>query len=325
MMNQHMQLLDLLTAYRRLRVIAVACELGLFTHLAKEPLTATELAERSGVKMDPLKVLLEVCVSSNLLGLEHGRYTNKSIADTYLVDGQPLYLGHAIHLFDSEATEWQGLTGLLRTGVLPADMLVVEVEARRFTLAMHGLGASGEAEALAEVAPLDNCRDLVDVGCGSGIYSIALCRRFPELRATLIDRDEVIATTQEIVTASGCDNRISLTVADITRSEYGRDRDAILLSDVLYLTEEICLTLLRSAFRSLAPGGRLIVRGYYSDPDHSHPLWGALFDLARLLCQDERVPITHTRLRGWLTQVGFTEIEIARLTELSSFILAKKT
>jgi SAM-dependent methyltransferase len=323
-MSHHIPLLDLLTAYRRLRVIAVACELGLFTHIAKEPLTAAELAERSSVKMEPLKVLLEVCVSSNLLTLEQGRYANEPVADTYLVDGQPLYLGHAIHLFDSEATEWQGLTGLLRTGVLPADMLVVEVEARRFTLAMHGLGASGEAEALAEVAPLDNCRDLVDVGCGSGIYSIALCRRFPELRATLIDRDEVIATTQEIVTASGCDNRISLTVADITRSEYGRDRDAILLSDVLYLTEEICLTLLRSAFRSLAPGGRLIVRGYYSDPDHSHPLWGALFDLARLLCQDERVPITHTRLRGWLTQVGFTEIEIAPLTELSSYILAKK-
>lgn len=324
MLNQRMQLLDLLTAHRRLRVIAVACELGLFTHLAKEPLTAVELAERSGVKADPLKVLLEVCVSSNLLGLEHGCYTNKSIAEMYLVDGQPLYLGHVIHLFDSEATEWQGLTELLRTGLLPADMSEVEVEARRFTLAMHGLGASGEAEALAEVAPLDNCRDLVDVGCGSGIYSIALCRRFPKLRATLIDREEVLATTQEIVNVSGCVDRISLNAADITRSDYGRHRDAVLLSDVLYSTEEICLTLLRSAFRSLAPGGRLIVRGYYSDPDNSHPLWGALFDLKRLLCHDQRVPFTHTLLRGWLTQVGFTEIEIAWLTELSSFILAKK-
>ena len=323
-MNQQMQLLDLLTAHRRLRVIAVACELGLFTHLAKKPLTATELAGRSGVKKDPLKVLLEVCVSCNLLGLKHGRYTNKSIADMYLVDGQPLYLGHVIHLFDSEATEWQGLTELLRTGVLPADISEVDVGARRFTLAMHGLGASGEAEALAEMAPLDNCRDLIDVGCGSGIYSIALCRRFPKLRATLIDREEVIATTQELVNASGCVDRISLTDADITCSEYGHHRDAVLLSDVLYSTEEICLTLLRSAFRSLAPGGRLIVRGYYSDPDSNHPLWGALFDLKRLLCHDERVPFTHTRLRDWIAQVGFTEIEIARLTELSSLILAKK-
>lgn len=323
-MSHHMPLLDVLTAYRRLRVVAVACELGLFTHLAKKPLAAAELAERIDVKTEPLEVFLEVCVASGLLALEQGRFANEPIAETYLVEGRPHYLGHTIHLFDSEAMQWQGLTELLKTGVPPADASDVDVEPRRFTLAMHGLGVSGEAAALAEVAQLNDCRDLVDVGCGSGVYSVALCRRFPELRATLIDRDEVIMTTREIVTASGLGNRISLKVADIIRNGYGLNRDAALLSDVLYLTEEICLTMLRSAFRSLAPGGRLILRGYYSDPEKSHPLWGALFDLARLLWQVERSPITHGRLRAWLTQVGFTEIEIAPLTEFSSYVLAKK-
>lgn len=321
-MGQEGSLLDLLTAYRRLKVVAVACDFRLFTHLAAEPLDASSLAARLGVQAAPLAVLLEVCVAVGLLRVADGLYANQPVADVHLVEGRPRYLGHLIHVFDSEAPQWTGLAELLRTGVPPSEAAGGEVEQRRFTLAMHALGLMGEAEALAAVAPLAGCRDLVDVGCGSGVYSVALCRRFPELRATLLDRPGVLETTRELVGEDEVADRLTLVAADIAAEGFGDSRDAVLLSDVLYQDEATSLAVLSAGFRALKPGGKLIIRGYYSDPEQSHPPWGALFDLARQLWAAGREPITHGRLLGWVDLVGFIDVELFPLTERSTCVLA---
>ena len=131
--------------------------------------------------------------------------------------------------------------------------------------------------------------------------------------------------TRVLVDSSGLGDRITLRAADITCESLGHDRDAVLLSDVLYLNDEVSLAVLEAAHRALAPGGRLVVRGYYSDPRAGHPLWGALFDLARLLWEADRAPITRSRVRSWLERVGFGEIDVFPLTERSTCILARRS
>jgi ubiquinone/menaquinone biosynthesis C-methylase UbiE len=306
-------------------VVATACELRLFDHLSTRPMTAAELAGEAGAAAVPTRALLEVCLGLGLVRLEQGRFANQPVAEVHLVAGRPTYLGHLVHLFSAEAPQWQGLGELVRTGAPPPEGPGGEVASDRFTLAMHTLGLLGEADALAAAAPLGDCRLLVDVGGGSGVYSVALCRRFPGLHSNLLDRREVLETTAKVVGGSGVEDRISLTPADITQDPYGDDADAVLLSDVLYLDEEACLRMLESARRALVPGGRLVVRGYFSDPDRSHPRWGSLFDLARLLWDAGREPITHARLRGWLERTGFSEVELFPLTERSTCALARRS
>ena len=48
------------------------------------------------------------------------------------------------------------------------------------------------ARTLAERLPLRGARPLLDVGGGSGAFSIAFCERHPELQATLVDFPQVL-------------------------------------------------------------------------------------------------------------------------------------
>ncbi len=125
----------------------------------------------------------------------------------------------------------------------------MDIGERRFTLAMHALGLLGEAAALEEAVDLTGRRDLIDVGCGSGVYSIHLCRRYPELRATLLDRPAVLEVAEEIVAASGVAERIALRPGDMLSDSYGEGRDVVLLSDVLYLASGKCLDAMALAGR----------------------------------------------------------------------------
>ncbi len=316
-----LEILDWTYAYRKLMVVDTACELDVFTHLDQCPRSAEELAGRTDARRLPLEALLDVCVGLGLLRFEQGRYANCPTAEIYLVRGRPLFLGDVFRVFAAEASQWLSLKELVTTG-RSAGHGPVDLGARRFTMAMHALGMLGEAEALEEAVDLSGRRDLIDVGCGSGLYSIRLCRRYPELNATLLDRPAVLDVAEEIVAASGVSERIALAPGDMLSDSYGEGRDVVLLSDVLYLESDKCLDILRAAHRALAPAGLVVIRGHFSDPEGGQNPFSALFDLARLFWGEDRESMPLRRVLDWLAEAGFTTVRSFPLTERSMCIVA---
>jgi len=307
-----------LYAYRKMMAVDAACDLQVFTLLEERPCSAEDLAAMTGARVVPLTALLDACAGLDLLSVERGVYANRAAASAYLVEGRPYYHGDLFRVFASEAPAWQGLRALLRERPGSED----EVDAAQFTRAMHALGVLGEAEALAGSIDLSDRRDLVDVGCGSGVYSLALCRRNPQLRATLIDRPEVLEVAAGYVAESGLQPHVSLVPGDFLHDGYGRDRDVVLLSDVLYQESEICRSMLRLAFEALKPNGLLVIRGYFTDREAGQGPFGALFDLDRLLENRAREPLLVERLLRWLVDVGFKGARSFPLTERTICILA---
>jgi ubiquinone/menaquinone biosynthesis C-methylase UbiE len=61
---------------------------------------------------------------------------------------------------------------------------------------------------LARKVDLNGARRLLDVGGGSGAFSITFCRRFPELRATILDFPSVQTAAAAFVRAAGLSERI---------------------------------------------------------------------------------------------------------------------
>ena len=59
-------------------------------------------------------------------------------------------------------------------------------EADYFTRAQHA-GSLGPAAVVAKQIDLAGAARLLDVAGGSGAFSITLCHRFPDLRATVLD------------------------------------------------------------------------------------------------------------------------------------------
>jgi hypothetical protein len=68
----------------------------------------------------------------------------------------------------------------------------------------------------------------------------------------------------------------------------------------------------------------LIVRGYYSDPEDSRPLFGALFVLNQLVFDPGRSVMTVKGVQNKLIEHGFAIETMSPLTERSFMIIARK-
>jgi SAM-dependent methyltransferase len=308
----------------RMSVITTASRLELFSRLEDGSMEAERLALETGCVPRLLEALLDACAAMGLLCREGDRYRNSHLSSAYLVKGRPLYVGHILEIQSRGAPRWGRLLHMMTTGESPEGPDEFGEQHPVFTRAMNDLGMHGEASALAAAVDLSACRSLVDLGCGSGLYSISLCRRFPQLTATLVDREPVLPTTNEMVASSGLADRIRVRAGDMETDPIGEGVDAVLLSDSLYYDAATAKRLLRSVFAALTEDGTIIIRGYYPDPGASEPLFGAIFRLNLLLFDPERTPPSLDDIKGWLDEAGFRNVRAFALTEKSSCVLAEK-
>lgn len=320
------QMLDMIFTPWAADTLFCAARLKVFNHLMEKSMTAEEVAEKTGTVPRHIEAVLDANTAMGFLSKRENRYGNTSLSNIYLVEGSPQYLGDIIEVLSTEAPTWDGLIDLV-SGRGNSLKPLGEVPPHRFTMAMNNLAMMGEAHALANAVDLSKAGEMVDVGCGSGIYSVFLCRRFPNLRVTLLDRAGVLETTGKILKKNNLGDRATTLAVDIT-SEWdplpmGR-ADAVLLSDVLYQEEAVCTKILRSAFETLKPGGTLVVRGYYSDaqPNGSQSIFGALFNIHQLLSDSSRKIISLSLLSQWIEQSDFTISKSFPLTERSYCIIA---
>jgi SAM-dependent methyltransferase len=308
----------------RMNVITTASRLDLFSRLEGGEMDAGQLARETGSVPHLLEALLEACVAMGLLLRRHGLYRNSHLSSAHLVKGRPLYVGHILEIQARGALRWGRLLHVVTTGETPEGPDEVGEQHPLFTRAMNDLGMLQEASALAAAVDLSDCRSLVDLGCGSGLYSITLCRCFPQLAATLVDREQVLATTDGMVTSAGLADRIRTRAGDIESDPIGEGVDAVLLSDSLYYDETTATRILTTAHEALREGGILIIRGYYAAPGASEPLFGAIFRLNLLLFEPHRTPPSLGDITAWVGAVGFREVRTFALTEKSSCVLARK-
>ena len=308
----------------RASVITTASRLELFSRLEAAGKNAAELAHETGCVPHLLEALLDACVAMGLLRREGDSFRNTHVSSAHLVKGKPLYVGHILEIQARGTPRWAQLLHMMTTGEKPEGDDEVGEQHPVFTRAMNDLGMLQEASALAAAVDLSACRSLVDLGCGSGLYSITLCRRFPKLHATLVDREDVLPTTREFVAASGVGDRIRLRAGDLETDPIGERVDAVLLSDSFYYQEPTAKRILHTVHGALMEEGTLILRGYYPDPGASEALFGAIFRLNLLLFDPgQRIP-SLADVERWLGEARFRGIRSFALTEQSTCVLARK-
>lgn len=101
-----------------------------------------------------------------------------------------------------------------------------------FLPALAAEAFSGEAQRtaalVASVAGFDAARDLLDLGGGHGLYSLALCARCKELHAEVMDFENVRPIAERYIGELG-DGRVSFTAGNVFSAPLGTERDAVLL------------------------------------------------------------------------------------------------
>jgi predicted O-methyltransferase YrrM len=196
-----------------------------------------------------------------------------------------------------------GAAFIYREGIESA--MEQEATARHFTLALAGR-AKNVAPVLADRMPLAGATRVLDVAGGTGIYSVALLLRNPQLRAVVLDRPEVLKIAREFAERYGVADRMECVVADMFADPLHGGCDVILLSNVLHDWDvPQCRSLVARCGEALAPGGRLWVHDVFLNDDLDGPLPIALYSAALFTLTEGRA-YSAAEYRGWMIEAGLT-------------------
>jgi hypothetical protein len=116
----------------------------------------------------------------------------------------------------------------------------------RFSSAQH-TGSLGPARRLAKRLDLKDRHKLLDVGGGSGAYSIAFCAPNPRLLATILDFPETVDTAKRYAREAGLSERISHLAGNEIKVERPKGHDVVLMSYVWSAVGEVDLAVWPSA------------------------------------------------------------------------------
>lgn len=317
-------LMQLATGFYSFETFATAVELELFTRLAAgRRVTVDELAAELGFEHRPADLLLVACASLGLLVKDGDAYLNSPLAEEYLVIGRPAYFGGFVRYCEHrEYLGWHRLIDALR-GNRPVtwdpqkqDSVFSDVDPEMLALfweAMHSLSMS-TAACLADAVDLTGHARLLDVGGGSGAFPIVLCRRYPQLRATLYDLPHVCELAQAKIDAAGLTNAITTWAGDFRAGDLPGSHDVVLLSNVLHDWDEgTDRDLLAACHRALAPGGAVLISELLLNDERSGPPAAALMGMNMLVETAGGKNYSADEVISWLTDAGFAGARVIEL------------
>jgi len=313
------------------RIVQSAVELKIFDAVEARPLSATAAAAVLQLDARALGLLLNALAALSLLEKSGEEYSLTEISRHYLLRSSPHYVGAMIGFDAMLWRAWEKLPEAMRTGLptRPPNMYQAEPEETEvFISAMDSLvKARGDAQVMASAIDWPSIGSLLDVGSGPATYPIALCRRFPQLCAAIVDLPGTLKITARFVESAKLTGRIKLIPADYRSDMIAGTYDAILLSNIIHGENEARnAALMRKLATNLNPRGRLIVKDHILDSSRAEPPVGAIFSLLMLLTTDGGRCYSFAEIATWMKQAGLDRVEQIDLPAplTSSLVIASR-
>ena len=296
---------------------AAVAHFDIFGRLNQSPKTRSELGAELGLADRPTIVLTTALLAMKLLRqTDDKRLHLTAIAAEHLVPDGVFDVGNYLGLAATapgvldmverlRTNEPAGLSGdgaafIYRSGLKSA--MEESQLAEHFTLALSGR-AKNVAPYLADAVSLKECETLLDVGGGTGIYSIAFLKKYPHLRAVVLDRPEVLKTAEQFADDYQVSDRIELLPGDMFADRLPH-ADAILLSNILHDWDvPECQQLIQNCANALNPGGRLLIHDVLLDEGLDGPLPIALYSAALFTLTEGRA-YSAAEFNEWMTMAG---------------------
>ena len=305
------------------RVILTALELDVFTAVGSGA-TALKIAGTIQAAVRSTEMLLDALVSLKLLQKHDGVYSNAPVAARFLVEGVPdsARAGqmHTVNMW----RRWSTLTEAVKSGTSVATTRDA-TSASSFIAAMD-VNSRGRAPAVAQAVGLNDARHMLDLGGGSGAYSIAFARSAPNLECEVVDLPEVLPITEDYIRKAEMTNRIRTRPGNMqTMTLPQRHYDLVLLSAICHMfSPEENQQLLERCLGALAPGGRIVVSDFILEPDKTAPRQAALFALNMLVGTRAGASYSEPEYAAWLKAAGFGDIKRVRLPGPAGLMIATR-
>jgi SAM-dependent methyltransferase len=276
-------LLDTHIAMLLARAVIEGARLGFFEALADAALPAEEIAVRRGTHPAATRKLLDALCAASYLSREDGRYALTPMSRKWLLPGSPHSLHHKM-LWQLTEWDWIGRTGeYVRTGhPLAFHGTLSPEEWEIYQKAMLDVARLSAPEVARRTPVPKGAQDLLDIGGSHGLFSVALCRRHPKLRAVVLDLPEAIERAAPLLDREGMGERVTHRAGDALTDDLGTAAwDVVFIANLVHHFDDTTnRELARRVARALRSGGVCVIQELVRPhtPDEAGQT-GALLDL----------------------------------------------
>lgn len=312
---------DTWLALFRFPVVSAADEIGTFAAISDNAKDTDTLAGELHVDARALGVHLGMLAALGFVERRGGRWRATAATRTWLHPGADGYAGPLIRRFRETQPLHEQLLVTLRTGGRAEAYKSASAEWERGAMppdlaqiitAFMNAHSRAAALAVARQPLFATARSVLDVGGGSGIFSIELAKAWPDLTATILEIDTICAEAGRYIAAGGVGDRVRTHTANMFTQPWPGDHDVHFFSNIFHdWSDDTCRMLARRSFEALPAGGRILLHEILMDDDGCGPLPAAAFSLLMLIGTKGR-QYSLPELRDFLEPAGFIDVEAAR-------------
>lgn len=311
--------------------LGAAATHSLFTHIEKGAGTVEEISRAASISVRGAQALLDAMVALELVRVADGKYKNSPEASFYLVEGKPAYLDtHAKMVFSPFGRSFLDLPEVAKTGVsgfehtadVPDNPFWEELVLAIVPLALPVTQALVERLDFSKMAS----PSVLDIGGGSGIFSVVLLGANQTATVTQIDWAAINRIGERFVIGHGIADRFKTIDGDFHTTNLGDCLyDVIIYSNIAHQESPAGnTTMFRKAKKALKPDGVFVISDFVLNDDRTpnHP-WTGIFHTFMLLQSKAGATWRQADYRAWLSAAGFHKVEFSLTMSPSTLVFAR--
>ena len=317
---------ELVVSYQRSRILLSGFELDIFTNIDESGTAGKHIANSLHLDENACEHLLNALVSMEFLSKQNNLFFNTTDSYTYLSKKSSDYMGglmHTNHLWNT----WSNLTRVVKTGV-SANPSEINDRGEEwlfpFINAMHDRAKKQAPQQLANI-DLSDIKSILDIGGGSGAYSMEFLSKKPGIEATVFDLPKVIPITKKFIDKEGFSDKVKMHSGDYTADNLPVGFDLVFLSAVIHSNSlAVNQDLIKKCFHSLNSNGRIVIQDWIMNDDRTQPLAGAIFAINMLVGTEAGDCFTEQEVSEMLNKAGFKNISRTGFKSGLSQMIAQK-
>lgn len=310
-------------------VIEAAHDLGVFVELSKGPRTSDQLAEACHANRRAMRVLMDGLFAYDVIE----RVTVDSGPAVYRMPDEmrecllPEGLFSLVGKFEYDRQlawhSWRNLADAVRTDNRDesGDLQLNQITEHNYESLVRGINfwAPPIVEALRggfETLewPTDRQASVLDVGCGSGLYSQLLLQHFPQWRATGLEAPHIAPIAEAQAERLGVADRFEIQVRDFWTDSWGSDHDLLVFVNIFHLqTPESAQELLRKSKQALSKDGLICIADHMvTDEKEAKPVQDrfAMLFAASMLATGGGDAFLLDEYDTWLSETGLRRVAV---------------
>jgi hypothetical protein len=295
------------------------------------PLTLEDISLKTNCSRRGLQVLLTCLINLGYIKKNNSHFSlTQAMQRSFPIDLFP----DMVPFFRALNQTLNNATAAVKTnpprGIMGYEMLKSGEIANSFQVAMRWFGASTLAEVVSRLKFPASPKKMLDIGGSHGLYCVEFCRKYPDLKATVLDwavglENARTTLAQETDVAP----RIDLFEADFEKENLPEEKyDFVFLGNIIHgLDEEANQVLFKKIAAASAANATIAILDQYSSVRGSPFMKGVasligwnIFVFAGGRSYDFDV------VKTWLEKNGFNSVSLTHLKRSpgSSFITARR-